>query len=40
MADTDIRCHGARGYSGCSVMCNNTSVCDLSAVVVVMLCKY
>jgi len=23
MADTDIRCHGACVYSGCSVMCNN-----------------
>jgi len=28
MADTDIRCHRACVYSGCSVMCNNTSACD------------
>jgi len=28
MADTDIRCHRACVYSGCSVMCNKTSVCD------------
>jgi len=24
MANTDIRCHGACVYSGCSVICNNT----------------
>jgi len=43
MADTDIRCHRACVYSGCSVMCNKTSVCDtlqpeLPVVIVALLC--